>query len=46
MLRSQAVLQADFILVLRVDGQHREEGGRQQSVSLSPPISLFLLEMP
>ena len=42
MLRNQAVLQADFIVVLRADGQHREEGGS----SLSLSISLFLLERP
>lgn len=42
MLSNRAVLQADFILVLRADGQHREEGGS----SLSRSISLFLLEKP
>lgn len=41
MLRSQAVLQADFMLVLRTDGQHREEGGSQQSVSVSLHLFVF-----
>lgn len=40
MLSNQAVLQADFILVLGAAGQHREEGGS----SLSLSSSLFLGE--